>query len=101
MQLDHGQAVIRVSCGGWIELRDPTLEASFSFAPLGATVTVYLQTGEPAVATSVPLSALDDEGKGRGVWTLDARDVPGFIPPGAGRSAQSGKRNSQWRSNRR
>jgi hypothetical protein len=61
MQLDHGQAVIRVSCGGWIELRDPTL-------------------------------ALDDEGKGPGVWTLDARDVPGFIPPGTGRSAQSGKR---------
>ena len=42
-------------------------------SPLGATVTVYLSTGEPATATSVPLSALDDEGQGPGVWILDAK----------------------------
>ncbi len=42
-------------------------------APLGATVTVYLPTGEPATATSIPLSALDDEGKGPGVWILDVK----------------------------
>jgi RND family efflux transporter MFP subunit len=42
-------------------------------APLGATVTVYLPTGAPATATSLPLSALDDEGKGPGVWILDVK----------------------------
>jgi RND family efflux transporter MFP subunit len=42
-------------------------------APLGATVTVYLPTGEPATATSIPLSALDDEGKGPGVWILEVK----------------------------
>jgi RND family efflux transporter MFP subunit len=42
-------------------------------APLGATVTVYLPTGEPATATSIPLSALDNEGKGPGVWILDVK----------------------------
>jgi RND family efflux transporter MFP subunit len=42
-------------------------------APLGATVTVYLPTGEPPTATSIPLSALDDEGKGPGVWILEVK----------------------------
>jgi RND family efflux transporter MFP subunit len=42
-------------------------------APLGATVTVYLPAGEPAIATSIPLSALDDEGKGPGVWILEVK----------------------------
>ena len=42
-------------------------------APLGATVTVYLPTGEPTTATSIPLSALDDEGKGPGVWIPDIK----------------------------
>jgi RND family efflux transporter MFP subunit len=42
-------------------------------APLGATVTVYLPTGEPATATSIPLSALYDEGNGPGVWILDIK----------------------------
>jgi RND family efflux transporter MFP subunit len=42
-------------------------------APLGATVTVYLPTGQPATAISIPLGALDDEGKGPGVWVLDVK----------------------------
>ncbi|MGH6742856.1 MAG: efflux RND transporter periplasmic adaptor subunit, partial [Bradyrhizobium sp.] len=42
-------------------------------APLGATVTVYLPTGESATATSIPLGALDDEGKEPGVWILDVK----------------------------
>ena len=42
-------------------------------APLGATVTVYLPTGEPATATAIPLSALDDEGMGPGVWILHVK----------------------------
>jgi RND family efflux transporter MFP subunit len=49
------------------------LDGAGSHAPLGATVTVYLPTGEPAAATSVPLSALDDESKGPGVWKLDVK----------------------------
>src|SRR6185437_640250 len=40
-------------------------------APLGATVTVYLKDPEPSGALSVPLGALDDEGRGPGVWVLD------------------------------
>lgn len=48
------------------------LDGAGSRAPLGATVTVYLPTDEPG-AVSVPLSAIDDEGKGPGVWKLDAK----------------------------
>lgn len=40
-------------------------------APLGTTVTVYLPTHAATAGTSVPLSALDDEGKSPGVWVLD------------------------------
>jgi RND family efflux transporter MFP subunit len=42
-------------------------------APLGATVTVYLKDSEPTGAVSVPLGAIDDEGRGPGVWLLDRR----------------------------
>jgi len=40
-------------------------------APLGATVTVYLKEPERAGALSVPLGAIDDEGRGPGVWLLE------------------------------
>jgi len=41
-------------------------------APLGATVTVYLKDSEASTgAVSVPLGAIDDEGRGPGVWVLD------------------------------
>ena len=41
-------------------------------APLGATVTVYLaKSAEQRLA--VPLAAIDDEGRGPGVWTIDRR----------------------------
>jgi len=40
-------------------------------APLGATVTVYLTDSEQAGTLSVPLGAIDDEGRGPGVWLLD------------------------------
>jgi RND family efflux transporter MFP subunit len=49
------------------------LDAAGISTPLGATVTVYLPASEIAAATSIPLSALDDEGSGLGVWILDAR----------------------------
>jgi RND family efflux transporter MFP subunit len=47
------------------------LDGSGAQSPLGATVTIYLPNGGPAGVTSVPLSALDDEGNGSGVWVLD------------------------------
>jgi RND family efflux transporter MFP subunit len=47
------------------------LEGDAARAPLGATVTVYL-TGAQTAASSVPLGAITDEGKGPGVWVLDA-----------------------------
>lgn len=42
-------------------------------APLGTTVTVYLRAAVPSRATAVPVSALNDEGHGPGVWILDTR----------------------------
>jgi RND family efflux transporter MFP subunit len=47
------------------------LEGPAAQAPLGATITVYL-SGSPASAEmSVPLGAVDDEGRGPGVWVYD------------------------------
>jgi len=47
------------------------LDGAAARAPLGATVTVYLQDSEQGGALSVPLGAIDDEGRGPGVWLLD------------------------------
>jgi RND family efflux transporter MFP subunit len=47
------------------------LEGTAAKAPLGATITVYLNESEEAGALSVPLGAIDDEGRGPGVWLLD------------------------------
>ena len=47
------------------------LDGAAAKAPLGATVTVYLSESEQADALSVPLGAIDDEGRGPGVWLLD------------------------------
>lgn len=47
------------------------LDGVAATAPLGATVTVYLKEPERAGALSVPLGAIDDEGRGPGVWLLD------------------------------
>src|SRR5690242_7236503 len=47
------------------------LEGAAATAPLGATVTVYLQESQRSAALSVPLGAIDDEGRGPGVWLLD------------------------------
>lgn len=49
------------------------LEGAAATAPLGATVTVYLKESEPTGALSIPLGAIDDEGRGAGVWLLDLR----------------------------
>ncbi|MDE1145856.1 MAG: efflux RND transporter periplasmic adaptor subunit [Azospirillaceae bacterium] len=48
------------------------LDGAAAQAPLGATVTVHLADGgtPDAAAVSVPLGALNDEGKGTGVWVL-------------------------------
>jgi RND family efflux transporter MFP subunit len=49
------------------------LDGGAATAPLGATVTVYLKDSERSGALSVPLGAIDDEGRGPGVWLLDRR----------------------------
>ena len=40
-------------------------------APLGATVTIRLDESHDLAAMQVPLSAVDDEGHGPGVWVFD------------------------------
>ena len=47
------------------------LDGAAARAPLGATVTVYMKGSEEAGTLSVPLGAIDDEGRGPGVWVLD------------------------------
>jgi len=47
------------------------LDGAAAKAPLGATITVYLDESEHVGALSVPLGAIDDEGRGPGVWLLD------------------------------
>lgn len=47
------------------------LDGAAATAPLGATVTVYLEESAQEGALSVPLGAIDDEGQGPGVWVLD------------------------------
>ncbi len=47
------------------------LDGAAATAPLGATVTVYLEESAQAGALSVPLGAIDDEGRGPGVWVVD------------------------------
>jgi RND family efflux transporter MFP subunit len=49
------------------------LQDAAARAPLGATVTVYLDASQPAAGLAVPLGAVDDEGKGPGVWLLDRK----------------------------
>jgi RND family efflux transporter MFP subunit len=51
------------------------LDGSAAKAPLGATVTVYLKDPEPSGALSVPLGAIDDEGRGPGVWLFDRQST--------------------------
>jgi RND family efflux transporter MFP subunit len=47
------------------------LDGDAATAPLGATVTILLPSGESAERTAVPLGALRDEGEGAGVWVFD------------------------------
>jgi RND family efflux transporter MFP subunit len=47
------------------------LDGPAARAPLGATITIYLSEPEPAGSLAVPLGAIDDEGRGPGVWLLN------------------------------
>jgi RND family efflux transporter MFP subunit len=49
------------------------LDGDAATAPLGATVTILLPSGESAERTAVPLGALRDEGKQAGVWVFDEK----------------------------
>lgn len=43
-------------------------------APLGATATIYLSSSAPARELAVPLGALDDRGRGPGVWIWSPKE---------------------------
>jgi RND family efflux transporter MFP subunit len=47
------------------------MDGEASLAPLGATVTVTLSTGETTDTVEVPLGALYDNGQSSGVWVVD------------------------------
>jgi RND family efflux transporter MFP subunit len=47
------------------------MDGAGATAPLGATVTIALEIGHGAGLLGVPLGAIDDEGRGPGVWVLD------------------------------
>lgn len=49
------------------------LDGAAANAPLGTSITLYLP-GEANTGIAVPLGALDDEGKGPGVWIYDERE---------------------------
>ena len=51
------------------------LEGDAANAPLGSTVTIHLPLSTPEGSSEVPLGAIDDEGKGPGVWVLDAKTL--------------------------
>ncbi len=61
------------------DLRTRTFEARYVMegegarAPLGATVKLRLVSTRPATSIQVPLGAIDDEGRGPGVWVLDGK----------------------------
>jgi RND family efflux transporter MFP subunit len=47
------------------------LDGEGAKAPLGATVTLILADSQQLAATQVPLGALDDEGRGPGIWVVN------------------------------
>ena len=49
------------------------LDGKAANAPLGATVAVHLTATLPTAGVAVPLGAIDDAGKGPGVWILDGK----------------------------
>ena len=50
------------------------LDGPAAQAPLGATATIYLPSSGSAGEMAVPLGAIDDDGRGPGVWILRAND---------------------------
>jgi len=56
------------------------LDGAAARAPLGATVTVYLQESEQDGALSVPVGSIDDEGQGPGVWLLRESSSVSYRP---------------------
>jgi RND family efflux transporter MFP subunit len=51
------------------------MEGVGATAPLGATVTIGLEADHDAGLLSIPLGAIDDEGKGPGVWVVDTKSL--------------------------
>lgn len=48
------------------------LDGPEAHAPLGATVTIYLRSPSMGQEMAVPLGAVEDDGRGAGVWTIGA-----------------------------
>lgn len=57
------------------------LEGDAAKAPLGSTVTIHLPLSSSEGSSEVPLGAIDDEGKGPGVWVLDAKTLTVSLHP--------------------
>ena len=63
------------------DLRTRTFEARYVMegegarAPLGSTVQLRLVSTRPATSVQLPLGAIDDEGRGPGVWVLDKQTL--------------------------
>jgi hypothetical protein len=49
------------------------LDGQGAQAPLGATVTLHLSSPAATLTVEVPLGAIDDEGKGPGIWAIDPK----------------------------
>ena len=77
------------------------LDGDASRAPLGATVTVTLSTGETSDAVEVPLGAVYDNGQSSGVWVVDPHIVVRLIEGRAGSTARRGDRRCERRQVRR
>ena len=76
------------------------LDGDASRAPLGATVTITLSTGETSDAVEVPLGAVYDNGQGSGVWVVDPHVVR-LIEGRAGSTARRRDRRCERRQVRR
>ena len=49
------------------------MDADGAAAPLGATVTIEVAKTDSGALLSIPLGAIDDEGRGPGVWVIDVK----------------------------
>jgi len=51
------------------------LEGDAATAPLGATIKIRIKSDGASALTEVPLGAIDDEGRGPGIWVIDPQTL--------------------------